>query len=247
MSAHRDNQRLDWAIFDLPRGFIYAGIVVLCLALVPPALILRARAVPTDKPRIHLIQNMDNQPSYRAQQGNIMFKDGRAMRPRVAGTVSRSQMVGDTAFHLGTIDGEYVTTFPEQVNVDDALLVRGRDRYEIFCLPCHGVTGLGNGPVHDRAMMLLNNGTNGTIWVQPRNYHQADMQTLPPGRIFYTISNGFGNMAGYASQIPVEDRWAIVSWVYALQVARNAPSHAVDDAESLPVKTRSLDDDGGTP
>lgn len=246
MSASRDNRKLDWAIFDLPRGFTYAGIVVLCLALIPPALILRARAVPTDKPRIHLIQNMDNQPALRAQHASIMFKDGRAMRPRVAGTVSRSQWVDDTAYNLGTIDGGYVTHFPDQIVVDDALLDRGRERYDIFCLPCHGVTGAGDGKVHDRAMMLLNNGTNGTVWVQPRTFHQEDMQTLEPGRVFYTISNGFGNMAGYSAQIPVEDRWAIVAWVYALQVARNAPEDAVDDAGSLPVKTRSLDDGGAS-
>jgi mono/diheme cytochrome c family protein len=237
------DRKVTGMFWDLPRGFIYSGSLILCLLLVPPVLILRARLVPSDKPRIHIIQNMDNQPKFRAQQQNLMFNDGRAMRPRVAGTIARGDMVSDTHYWLGLVDGAYATAFPSGVSVDDALLDRGRQRFDIYCLPCHGVTGNGNGTVNQRAMILLNNGVNGTIWVQPRNLHQPDMQDLPPGRIFHTITNGFGNMAGYAAQVPVADRWAIAAWVYALQVGRNAPADAVAGSESLPVTTRNLDGD----
>ena len=241
MSSQHSDKRVTDTLWEIPRGFIYAGVLLACLLLVPPVLILRARAMPSDQPRIHIIQNMDNQPKYLAQHESLLFKDGRAMRPRVPGVVARGQMIDDTHFWLGLIDGSYATTFPKQVNVDDALLDRGRERYDIYCLPCHGVTGAGDGKVHERAMILLNNGTNGTVWVQPRNLHQPDMQDLPPGRMFHTIGQGFGNMAGYAAQISPEDRWAITAWVYALQVGRNAPADAVSGAASLPVKTRNLD------
>jgi mono/diheme cytochrome c family protein len=244
MSTPHSRKRVAGTFWDIPTGFIYVGILLACLLLIPPALILRARAMPTDKPRIHLIQNMDNQPKYMAQHESLLFNDGRAMRPRVPGTVAQGDMVGDTHFSLGLVDGAYATSFPSQVDLNDALLDRGRDRFNIYCLPCHGVTGEGNGRIHNRAMVLLNNGTNGTIWVQPRNLHQADMQDLPPGRIFHTISDGFANMAGYASQIPPADRWAITAWVYALQLGRNAPADAVPGSDSLPVRTRNLDGGG---
>ena len=241
MSLPSSDKRVTGALWEVPRGFIYAASLIGCLLLIPPVVILKARTMPTEKPRIHIIQNMDNQPKFLSQHQNLLFKDGRAMRPRVPGTVAQGEMIGDTHFWLGLVDDQYATSFPTQVSVDDALLDRGRERYDIYCLPCHGVTGDGNGRVHQRAMVLLNTGTNGTIWVQPRNLHQADMQDLPPGRIYHTISDGFGNMAGYASQIPPSDRWAITAWVYALQVARNAPSDSVGNSESLPTKTRNLD------
>ncbi len=241
MSNHDSGKKVSGTLWEVPRGFIYAGALLGCLLLVPPVLILKARAMPSDKPRIHIIQNMDNQPKFLPQHQSLLFKDGRAMRPRVPGTVAQGEMIDDTHFWLGLVDGAFATTFPSQVTVDDALLDRGRERYDIYCLPCHGVTGDGNGRIHQRAMVLLNNGTNGTVWVQPRNLHQPDMQEQLPGQLYHTISEGFGNMAGYASQIPPADRWAITAWVYALQVGRNAPADAVPGAASLPTKSRSLD------
>ena len=241
MSMNRPPKMASGTLWEIPRGFIYAAVLLLSLLLVPPVLILKARTMPSDKPRIHIIQNMDNQPLYKAQHSSLMFRDGRAMRPRVPGTVAQGEMIGDTHFWLGLVDDQYATDFPPRITVNDALLDRGRERYDIYCLPCHGVTGDGNGRIHERAMVLLNNGTNGTVWVQPRNLHQADMQNMAPGKLFHTISEGFGNMAGYAAQITPEDRWAIVAWVYALQVGRNAPSEAVPNAESLPTVKRNLD------
>ena len=223
---------------ELPPAFVWIGLLTLSLILVPPAIILRARAVPTESRRIHIIQNMDNQPKYVDQQENILFEDRRSMRPQIPGTISRSQMVSDTHYFLGTVDGEFVADFPEQVHIDEALLKRGRIEFEIYCLPCHGVKGAGDGVIHERAMVLLNAGTNGTTWVQPKNLHEEAITDQPVGQIFWSISNGIRNMAGYASQIRVEDRWAIVAWVKALQYSQNAPSERVPGSDTLPVRTK---------
>ena len=220
---------------DLPPGFYYLAMLLTCIALVPPAVILRARAVPSEHRRIHLIQNMDNQPKFVDQQDNILFLDKRSMRPPVPGAISRSQMVDDTHYHLGTVDGNFTTGFPEQVEVNEALLKRGKDMFGVYCLPCHGVQGYGDGPVHKRAMVLLNTGTNGTTWVQPKSLHEEAISDYPIGQIYWVISNGVRNMAGYKSQIRVEDRWAIVAWVEALQLSQNAPADEVPGSESLPV------------
>ncbi|MDG2291758.1 MAG: cytochrome c [Phycisphaerales bacterium] len=227
--------KLKCMLDDLPPGTLYIALLVTCIAMVPPAVILRARAVPSEHRRIHLIQNMDNQPKFVDQQENILFRDTRSMRPAVPGTVSRSQMIDDTHLHLGTMDGEFVTTFPSQVSVDSDLLKRGQICFEIYCLPCHGVQGYGDGPVHKRAMVLLNTGTNGTTWVQPKSLHEEAIDEYALGQVFWVISNGVRNMAGYKSQIRVEDRWAIVAWVEALQLSESAPAEDVPDADSLPV------------
>ncbi len=239
MAHHGKSQRPDWVIFQVPKIFWAVAALVGCIATIPPAVIYYARTVPKIEPRIHLIQNMDNQPKYKAQQTNELFRDNRAMRPQVPGTVSRDAMVGDSHLWLGTVDGAFATTFPDAITVDRALLERGRERYDIYCLPCHGVTGKGDGRVHKRAMNLLENGVNGTTWVQPRNLHEDAVVEQSPGRIFHTISNGLNNMAGYAAQISVPDRWAIVAWVEALQVSRNAPADMVPGAHDLPTVTRS--------
>ena len=223
---------------ELPPAFVWVGILMLSLLLVPPAIILRARAVPSESRRIHIIQNMDNQPKYVDQQENDLFVDTRSMRPRVPGTIARSQMVSDTHYFLGTSEGDFATTFPSNVVIDEALLKRGRIQFEVYCLPCHGVRGEGDGPVHDRAMVLLNAGTNGTTWVQPKNLHEEAITEQPVGQIFWSISNGIRNMAGYASQIRLEDRWAIVAWVKALQYSQNAPVESVPGADTLPVRTK---------
>ena len=236
----------DFLLWKLPRGFFYVAILMTCAALIPPALIIRARSTPRDSRRIHLIQNMDNQPKYKGQQQNILFRDNRAMRQPVPGTVARSQMVGDTHLHLGTVDGSYATTYPSQVTVDMDLLKRGQERFGIYCLPCHGAIGEGDGPVHNRAMMLLNlapSVSNGTTWVQPKNLREEAIASQSVGQLFFTISNGKNNMAGYAAQIPVADRWAIVAYVQALQVAGDASNESVPGADSLPEHRIVMDED----
>ncbi len=211
----------------MPKGFIYAAIILLCVAMIPPALIAQFRATRSHLPRVHLVQDMDNQPRYEAQHANPLFADGRAMRPPVAGTVARGQMREDEHFELGVVKGAWATTFPQRVPVTMDLLRRGQERFNIYCRPCHGAAGYGDGMVNKRAMELMNLGTNGTTWVQPKSLHEEQIRQQPVGQIFNSITNGVRNMPPYAAQIPAADRWAIVAYVRALQRSQTAnPSDA---------------------
>ncbi len=206
----------------MPKAFRYIILFVVVMAMLPPALVAQLRAVHSSKPRVHLVQDMDNQPKYRAQQANPLFADGRAMRPPVAGTVARGQLNDDEHFERGIVGGQWAATFPSQVPVDMALLERGRDRFNIYCRPCHGAAGYGDGMVNLRAMELMNLGTNGTTWVQPKSIHEQAIREQPVGQTFNSITNGVRNMPPYGSQINVRDRWAIVAYVRALQRSQNA-------------------------
>ncbi len=206
----------------MPKVFIYGILIVLCLAVIPPALIAQSRAVNSKKPRIHLIQDMDNQPKFKAQHANPLFADGRAMRPPVEGTVARGELREDEHYERGVVNAQWATTFPERVEMSMALMERGRERYTIYCQPCHGAAGYGDGMVNKRAMELVNLGTNGTTWVAPKSIHEEQIRAQPIGQLYNSIANGVRNMPAYGPQIPVADRWAIVAYVKALQRSQNA-------------------------
>lgn len=219
----------------VPRWIKYALIVIGMLALIPPALIARARIVPKQHPRIHIIQNMDNQPKYVGQQPNLLFNDGRSMRPVVPGAIAQGDMVDDTHYAMGVVDGQWVTAFPERVKITTDFVLRGQERFEIYCMPCHGPTGVGDGIINQRAMQLLERGLpTGTTWVQAKNIHEPQIVEQPLGQVFNTITNGVRNMSGYGDQISIYDRWAIVSYIKALQESRNANPTTVPNADSLP-------------
>lgn len=203
----------------LPRWLLYTVAILVVLSWVPLALIMRARVTTSPQPRIHIIPDMDNQPKYKAQSRNPMFADRRAMRPPVAGAVARGTALGDPALTSGKLGEDWVETIP--VAVDRGLLERGRERYDVYCSPCHGLAGLGDGMVAKRADELL----EGT-WTPPTSFHTDLLRERPVGHLFNTISNGIRNMPAYGPQIPVEDRWAIVAYVRALQRSQNA---TVDD------------------
>lgn len=229
----------------LPRPIIYTLIVLAILAMIPPALIARTRSVNNDRRRIHLIQDMDIQGKFQAQQVNPMFADGRAMRPPVQGAVAMESLESDDHFYRGIVsDGKggstWAAVFPAQVQVNMSLLAHGQERFNIYCRPCHGDAGYGDGIVNKRAMELVNTGVNGTTWVQPKSVHEEAIRAQPVGQIFNTITHGIRNMAGYESQIPVADRWAIVAYVKALQRSQFASPNDVPAAErnSLPTVER---------
>jgi hypothetical protein len=224
---------------ELPLWMKWAAIVVTCAATIPLALIFRARTAFSDKPRIHFIQNMDNQPKYVSQEANALFLDGRAMRPRVEGTIARSGMAGDTHYFMGVDDGEWASTFPSSITVDHEFLLRGQGRFNIYCSPCHGAGGFGDGLIHHRANQLVETGVNGTSWVAPKNLHEAAMKEQPVGQLFNTITNGVRTMSGYGSQVTTHDRWAIVSYLKALQLSQDADPSMVSGSESLPRKSAS--------
>ena len=196
--------------------------ILVAIGSIPFALAAMARAVPSSHTRIHIIQDMDNQPKFRAQHANPLFADGRAMRPPVAGAVARGQLGADDHFERGIVADQWAVTFPARVPVTMELMYRGRERFGIYCQPCHGAAGYGDGMVNVRAMELVNLGTNGTVWVQPKSVHDDDIREQPVGRIFNSITNGVRTMPPYGPQIPVADRWAIVAYVKALQRSQNA-------------------------
>ena len=165
---------------------------------------------------------------------NALFLDGRVMRPRVEGTIARGEMVNDTHLFMGIVADEWATTYPDSLTVDRAFLERGQDRFVIYCTPCHGQGGFGDGLIHERANQLVVTGVNGTSWVAPKDLHEDGIREQPIGQLFNTITKGVRTMSGYASQIPVADRWAIVAYVEALQFSQNADPATVPNAHTLP-------------
>ncbi len=219
---------------QLPLWIKWTVIVITCVATIPLALIFRARTAYSDKPRIHFIQNMDNQPKYVSQEANALFLDGRAMRPQVEGTIARGAMASDTHLFMGVTDGAWSTTYPRAVTVNHDFLARGQGRFNIYCSPCHGAVGDGEGLIHHRANQLVETGVNGTTWVAPKNLHEDVVKEQPVGQLFNSITNGVRTMAAYGSQISTEDRWAIVAYMKALQLSQDADPSNVSNAETLP-------------
>jgi Cytochrome C oxidase, cbb3-type, subunit III len=150
-----------------------------------------------------LRQDMANQPRQNPLSPSEFFPDGRSERPVVENTVVRGSVADDTL--LVPKDSN---NFPLPVNME--LLERGRERYAIFCTPCHGIQGDGNGMVAMRGMK------------HPPSYHEDRLRHEPNGYFYDVITNGFGAMYSYSAQIPPRDRWAIVAYLRALQLSRNA-------------------------
>jgi mono/diheme cytochrome c family protein len=173
------------------------------------------------EPPIVPIRNMHELARYDAQERSHYFDDERTMRPPVEGTVAR-EMEADPVMSTGLeADGRYVATVPAVLATElggwDALLARGRDRYTIYCVPCHSGVGDGNG--------LVPTSVPSVAQIRPPTFHDDRLRTVPDGQIFATISNGIRNMPAYNAQIPVRDRWAIVAYVRALQLARSSEQH----------------------
>lgn len=163
-------------------------------------------------------QDMHDQPKAKPQSKSSFFVDGRTGRLPVEGTVARGELRADDHLYRGKVNGVFVTTFP--FKIDAALMERGRERYTIYCTPCHGATGLGNGMVIQRGFKI-----------PAANHHIERLRLAPVGYWFDVITNGFGVMFGYAAQIPVNDRWAIIAYVRALQFSRNATIEDIPAAE----------------
>ncbi len=235
----------------MPKWLVVITMLLVVLAMIPPALIARQRAVPFTKSRIHIIQDMDAQLKFKAQNPNTLFNDGRSMRPPLEGVIARGDLMEDAHYYKGVVGSEWATTFPAQIPVTINLLRRGQERFNIYCQPCHGIAGYGDGIVNQRAMELMNAPLlgNGTTWVQPKSIHEEAIREQPVGQIFNSITNGIRNMSGYASQIPVEDRWAIVAYAKALQRSQHARETDLSPRERAelgdPIDRRPLTEEGG--
>ena len=213
---------------QLPRILVYMLLIGGCLALIPPLVFARMRATPSPNRPIHIFYDMDFQPKFKTQAPNPLFADGRAMRPPVEGTVARGESYVDTHLYEGVAAGGWATTLPGSMAMDEATLQRGHQRFDIYCSACHGYAGFGDGAVNQRAMELVANANgpvNGTQWVAAKSLHDETTRNQPVGQLFNTITHGIRNMAGYGSQIPVEDRWAIAAYVKALQLSQDAPAN----------------------
>jgi hypothetical protein len=162
-------------------------------------------------------QDMHDQPRYRPLADSSFFADKRASRPLVPGTIARGHLRTDTRYFAGREGAAFVTELPVKLTRD--LLLRGQDRYDIFCSPCHGRAGDGEGMVVQRGFR------------HPPSFHQERLYNQPVGHYYDVIANGFGAMASYASRIPVGDRWAIVAYIRVLQLSQNATIDDVPAAE----------------
>jgi mono/diheme cytochrome c family protein len=135
----------------------------------------------------------------------------------VEGTVARGQLRDDELLYTGKVNGQDATMFPSRV--DAATMARGRERFNIYCSPCHGRTGQGNG------MVVLRG------YRRPPSFHQDRLRNAPVGHFFDVITNGFGAMPDYAAQVRPEDRWAIIAYVRALQLSEHATMNDVPAAD----------------
>lgn len=168
-----------------------------------------SRNRPARKPPIHLNPNMDNQEKYKAQSESKFFADGSTMRIPVDGTVARGELFDDPIYNTGKLpNGKFVKKVPVEVDYD--LIKRGQERFNIFCAPCHSRLGDGQG-------LLIKKG-----YIPPPTFHQDRIRQITDGEMFGIISNGVRNMPSYSSQVPVEDRWAIITFLRALQRSHNA-------------------------
>lgn len=168
-----------------------------------------ARGCTSSRPPIHLNPSMDDQPKVRPQQASTFFYNGAAMREPVPGTIPIGGLKEDTAFHTGkSANGQFIAAIPHAI--DEAGLERGRQRYTIYCQPCHDARGDGRGILFQRAN------------VPTATFHQEKVQKYSDGQIFDIITNGSGLMGSYRWSITPADRWAIVAYVRDLQSRRAA-------------------------
>ena len=191
------------------------------LAILIPIVLLSGCGVRSD---------MQDQPRYRAYKKSDWFKDGRGSRDPVEGTVARGQLHENKAFYTGKIDNPnpnaavqtttdpsgntLVASFPNDVDefpvpVTKELVDRGQERYNIYCIVCHGPVGNGDG-------MIVRRG-----FPQPPTYHDDRLRNAPVGHFFDVMTNGWGKMNSYAYQVQPADRWAIAAYIRALQVSQN--------------------------
>jgi mono/diheme cytochrome c family protein len=157
-------------------------------------------------------RDMQDQPRYEPFERSTFFDDKRAARPPVPGSVARGQLNEDDAVFRGQQGGSPLADIP--LVLDANLLRRGRERYDVYCSPCHDRVGTGKGMIVQRGFKA------------PPSLHDERLRNAPVGHFFQVMTGGFGVMSGYAAQIPPRDRWAIVGYIRALQLSQHA---ALDD------------------
>jgi mono/diheme cytochrome c family protein len=163
-------------------------------------------------------QDMHVQPKYVPEDPSSFFPDGRSERPPVEGTVARGQLRTDELLYTGRINGAVTDMFPFSITGAD--LSRGRERYNIYCSPCHDYTGSGNGMIVQRGFPA------------PPSFHIERLRQAPAGHYFEVITNGLGRMYSYASRVSPDDRWRIAAYIRALQLSQHGSMEDVPASES---------------
>lgn len=182
-----------------------AKTIVGCAALASVALLAGCR------------QDMHNEPKFYPQRGTTFYADGRSARPQVENTVARNQLHADTYFYTGLVNGKEGDGLPMPVSAE--LLQRGQEKYNVFCTPCHSRVGNGAGMIVQRGYRPAG------------NFHTDRLRNAPLGHFYSVIANGYGAMPEYGSQISAEDRWAIVSYIRALQLSQNAKASDIPSGQ----------------
>jgi mono/diheme cytochrome c family protein len=162
-------------------------------------------------------RDMYDQPRYEAYEPSTFFADGTSSRPTIVGTVARGELRADSLYYEGKIDGKDADVFP--FAIDQATLELGRERYMVYCTPCHGRLGDGRGMVVRRGFS------------PPPTFHSEYLRQKPVGHFFSVMTHGYGAMYSYAARIPVKHRWAIAAYIRALQYSTDAKPDELDDED----------------
>ena len=247
-------------MFRIHHHFMIGGSVLLLLIL-PLMIIALKRHERSATPRLAIIQDMDKMPYLKPQRKSDFFADGRGMRPHIPGTLAREDFIyinqAETQLHpnnwaathvvlnskikyekmlygqvLRNGQGDWVKAIP--IHVTPEFVNRGQQKFDVYCGPCHGDNGRGNGLVNQYVTQLRAEGSaDAGTWVQPTDLTSPAVKYMPDGQIYGVITNGIAAMAAYKDQIPVVDRWAIVAYVRALELAA-----APVPASKLPAQDR---------
>ena len=175
-------------------------------------------------------QDMHDQPRFIPYRQSDFFTDLRSERPPVDGTVARGQQHENAYLYTGKMGNNPGDYMPFSVTPE--VLARGRERFNIYCTPCHSRLGDGNGMIVQRG------------YKRPPSYHTERLRKAPLGYFFDVMTNGFGAMPDYASQIPVNDRWAIVAYIRALQLSQGATKADMPSGQKMPSDAPAFEEPG---
>lgn len=178
-------------------------------------------------------QDMHDQPKYKPLRASEFFRDRSSARPLVEGTIARGALQEDEAFFTGKSGGTPIAEMP--FAVDERVLARGQERYNIYCSPCHDATGAGRGMVVQRGYRA------------PPPFSDARLRAAPAGHFFDVMTNGFGAMPDYRTQITPRDRWTIVAYIRALQLAQGASTSDVPGGDPTKVPRPAAPGGGARP
>jgi len=183
-------------------------LLIFALCTVMVVAIAGKRGSISRRPPIELFPDMNRQPKLRPQVPNAFFADGRSSRPPIPGTIARGDRYEDLPVNTGRVTG--TTNFAETIPVEVTakLIARGQQRFNINCSPCHGEQGDGNGVVKKLGLATV------------ANLHDKRIVELPDGEIFNTITYGKNTMGPYGANVTIDDRWAVIAYVRALQLSR---------------------------